>query len=195
MQILTNFLSLVKRRGIALFIIGLGVVGMIYILSGMLLQGNRLVVREVEYTPISLSKLPQRIAINTPAPDFSLKALDGKIYTLADFVGKKTLLYFWTTTCVFCERERPSLEKLFREFGDRINFVGINIGESEKRVSGYQQKSPYPFLILLDGDGSTAAAYFTIGTPNHAFIDENGMLIDFYRGYLSEERLRELLRV
>src|SRR5690348_7284564 len=43
---------------------------------------------------------PQPLAIGSPAPDFSLPAIDGKTYSLADFKNSKVLVVIFT--CVHC---------------------------------------------------------------------------------------------
>jgi peroxiredoxin len=188
---LTYFLQFVKTWAVPIIIAVLLIVGVWFVFIGR--QGQLRVISEAEFTPIDLPGSTQTVKIGAPAPDFSLQDLDGKTYKLADFKGKKTFLYFWTTTCIFCEKEKPFLEKAWLDAASRWNFVGINVKESARLVRDYQEKSPYPFLILLDRDGIVSANYFTIGTPHHAFLDENGNLIDVYRGYLSEERLRKFL--
>ena len=39
------------------------------------------------------------------APDFSLKALDGKQIALSDFKGKPVLIIFWATWCSACKED------------------------------------------------------------------------------------------
>src|SRR5512139_2468506 len=61
-----------------------------------------------------------------PAPDFTLKDLDGKVVKLSDFRGKKVvLLDFWATWCNICKREMPVLERVYKEYRDRgVEFLG-----------------------------------------------------------------------
>ena len=187
------FMIFVKTWAVPILIAALLGIGVWFVFIGG--QGSLRVISEEQFTPVVLPKPAQAVKIGAPAPDFSLPDLDGKTHTLAEFRGKKTFLYFWTTTCTFCAKEKPFLEKIYREAGDKINFVGIDIQEPLSLVRSYQQKTPYPFLILLDKDGMVSANYFTIGTPHHALIDENGILLDIRRGFVPEDQFKKFLRL
>ena len=68
------------------------------------------------------------------APDFTLPTLDGGTVELSQLRGKWVLLTFWTTRCPGCRILMPHLQAAFEEKGGEIEFIGINIGESEERV-------------------------------------------------------------
>ena len=60
-----------------------------------------------------------------PAPDFSLKDVDGKPLTLAGQRGKVVLLNFWATWCGPCREEIPSLIALQKEYKDKLQIIGM----------------------------------------------------------------------
>ncbi len=68
------------------------------------------------------------------APDFTLPTLDGGTVELSQLRGKWVLLTFWTTWCRGCQILMPHLQAAFEEKGGEIEFIGINIGESEEKV-------------------------------------------------------------
>ncbi|MBE0431193.1 MAG: redoxin domain-containing protein [Dehalococcoidia bacterium] len=71
------------------------------------------------------------------APDFTLPTLDGGTVTLSQLRQQWVLLSFWTTRCTWCVRQMPYLQAAFEERGDEIQFIAINLGESEARVRGF----------------------------------------------------------
>ena len=54
------------------------------------------------------------------APDFSIRADNGKIITAKDFGGKLLLLNFWATWCPPCISEVPALNQLQRALGPDV---------------------------------------------------------------------------
>ena len=60
-----------------------------------------------------------------PAGDFQLRALDGKTVRLSDFRGKVVLVNFWTTWCMACVGEIPSLIALHEKYKDKLAVLGV----------------------------------------------------------------------
>ena len=64
------------------------------------------------------------------APDFELKALDGKTIHLSDYRGKAVLLNFWATWCQPCKIEMPWFAELQKQYGpEGLQVVGIAVDE------------------------------------------------------------------
>jgi len=68
------------------------------------------------------------------APDFTLPTLNGGTVELSQLRGKWVLLNFWTTWCGGCRILMPHLQAAFEEKGAEIEFIGINLRESEEKV-------------------------------------------------------------
>src|SRR5690349_1665651 len=85
------------------------------------------------------------------APEFSLKDINGKSVTLADFSGKVVLLNFWATWCVPCRAEIPDLVKKQREYQSQgLRVVGITYPPEEVpevRRFVRELKINYPVVI------------------------------------------------
>jgi len=114
-----------------------------------------------------------------PAPAFSLKDIDGKVWTLDDFRGKVLLMNFWATWCPPCRREMPSMERLQQAMkGKPFSVVAVNQQEDADRVFefvGALQPSP-TFPILLDGDAKVAASFGVRGLPTSLLVDKTGQV-------------------
>src|ERR1700754_1863990 len=54
--------------------------------------------------------------INIPAPDFSLKDLNGKTVSLADYKGKTLVIDFWATWCVPCRESFPAVKMVMDKY-------------------------------------------------------------------------------
>jgi len=44
------------------------------------------------------------------------------------------LISFWATWCRYCLIQQPYLQAAFEEKGGEVEFIGINLGESEQKV-------------------------------------------------------------
>lgn len=70
-------------------------------------------------------------ALNESAPDFTLSTVDGKLVTLSDVVGEKPLvLIFGNFTCGPFRSQAGNIEKLYKRYRDRAQFLLIYVREA-----------------------------------------------------------------
>lgn len=122
--------------------------------------------------------------VGDAVPDFSATTLDGKkISYSADLKGKKPVyLIFWATWCPVCRKELPQVKELRNKLGDRIEFIGINVGinEREDDVRGYVKKNNLDLTMVFDKDTKISRSFGVMGTPTQMIIDRSGTVR--YRG-------------
>ena len=124
------------------------------------------------------SASPARAAVSK-APDFSLKAVDGKTYRLSAYRGKAVLLNFWATWCPACREEMPSLVAMSRKFKGKLQVLSVSIDSSEAPLKEYLEKHPLPFPVLSDPNREVAFdLYAVFGLPATFLIDKNGNLVN-----------------
>lgn len=161
--------------------------------------------------PASSTNAPveRGLGVGQLPPDFSLPVLgqeDGQI-TLADLLGKPTVLSFWTTWCPYCLRQTPILvaeaERQAAQAPDSsdtpgsantarcgdVCFIGIDVEEDAATVAAYAAQHNIPYPILLDQTGRTAATYAVEGYPTTYFLDASGHIVAQHIGALSAEQL------
>ena len=100
------------------------------------------------------------LEVNTMAPDFALPDKDGNSVSLADFRGKKVVLYFYPKdNTPGCTRQACAFAKAYDEFKkDNIVVIGI----SKDSVASHQkfaEKYSLPFVILSDPELLAIKAY------------------------------------
>lgn len=131
------------------------------------------------------------LAIGEKAPDFSLKATDGKTYSLKDFDQAEVLVLFFT--CNHCpyvtgsdEVTRQMVEK-YKSKG--VTFVGINSNSSHsvpedsfEHMIQRMQKHHFPWVYLYDPSQEIAKEYGALRTPHFYVFDKNRKLIYTGRG-------------
>ena len=72
--------------------------------------------------------------LGKPAPDFSLKGVDGNTYSLASFKDRRALLVvFMCNHCHYVQAVRDRINRLAREYGPRgVGVIGINPNDPVK---------------------------------------------------------------
>ncbi len=128
------------------------------------------------------------------APDFTLKALDGKQFSLSSLRGKNPVcLVFWATWCPYCIKEIPKLKSINAKYnGKGLQIISINIAVNDplRRVMAFQEKNRLPYPILYDKEGITSRLYGVTGVPVSVVIDREGIIQ--YRGYALPDNVEYL---
>src|SRR5581483_11660746 len=86
------------------------------------------------YVPLHETVPPLgNVQVGDRAPEFSIKADNGRTYTQADFGGKVLILNFWATWCAPCREELPSLDALQRTLGSKgLVVLAVGVDKNEK---------------------------------------------------------------
>ena len=131
-----------------------------------------------------------------PAPDFSLKDMDGKTYNLSDYRGKVVMLNFWATWCPPCVKEIPEYVELQGEYGAQgVQFIGIPLDdEGVAKVRPWLAKHPVTYPILLP-DTKVVGTYGDLSSiPVTFIIDRKGMIRESFVGIRQKPVVVEMLK-
>ncbi len=119
----------------------------------------------------------QILSIGDKAPDFTLLDLSGNKVSLSQILkGKETILSFWASWCPECRREMPQLERFSGIYKDKIEIIGINVGESKSEIGPFISSLGVNYKILLDSRGEIAKLYGIIGVPTNILINKDGLI-------------------
>ncbi|HPT64336.1 MAG: TlpA disulfide reductase family protein [Acetomicrobium sp.] len=146
---------------------------------------------------ISLVLFPNVVALANAqkgkiAPDFEVVDLKGNTFKLSDFNGKPVLLNFWATWCPPCLSELPEFERFFKEHGQEVHLVAVNLTVSEKSVDyvkRFVEDKNLSFPVYLDSHGLTAQHYLVRYVPTSYFLDENLEVKEIHIGPLKYEEI------
>jgi thiol-disulfide isomerase/thioredoxin len=129
-----------------------------------------------------------------PAPRFNATTTTGEKFNNASIKGKVVLLEFWTTWCTYCENERPYVERLNEEFGDKgLIILAVNVGEGKKTVKKYMEEHPRKTRIVLTENTNLAAMFAAKSYPIYVVIDREGNISGKQDGASGESTLRDLV--
>src|SRR3989344_4628526 len=102
-------------------------------------------------------------------PDFSLSDKDGKVWQNTDFLGQKTVLYFYPKdNTPGCTREGHDFSNLLPEFQkNNIHLAGIST-DSSKSHNGFCAKQGYEHLLLSDQEKKLTTSLGILGLTGTA---------------------------
>lgn len=139
-------------------------------------------------------------ATGEPAPDFTLRSLDGATVKLSSLRGTPVLLNFWATWCGPCRAEMPDLQAAYDAANGAFIVLGVNAEgtttELATRLSrDYRDELGLTFPIVVDSpDTEVFNQYRLRGMPDTFFIDKDGIIRDVVVGPLNQKSLDEKLR-
>lgn len=144
--------------------------------------------------------------IGDTAPGFSLPDKDGNMVTLAQFAGKKVVLYFYPKdNTPGCTRQACAFAANFDEFSRRdIVVIGISKDSVESHRK-FAQKHDLPFILLADPRLQTIKEYgvwqekklygkVSMGAVRTTFIiDEAGKIMEIMPKVKPDTNAAEIL--
>ncbi len=152
----------------------------------------------------SVKSAPKSAAAATPAPDVSIKDLDGRDVRLADYRGKVVLVNFWATWCEPCRIEIPWMIEFQQKYGARgFTVLGVAMDEEGKTavrpfvekqkfdVDGQQLAMNYP--ILLGNDDIADKFGGLIGLPTSILITRDGKKVKTIIGLVNHDDIAKAI--
>jgi len=148
----------------------------------------------------SVAKVILSNATAKPAPDVTLRDLDGKDLSLAQFKGKVVLVNFWATWCEPCQVEIPWLIEMQQKYAARgFTVLGIAMDEEGTSVvtpwvqkerfdvNGSKSQMNYPIVI---GDDAAADKFGgLLGYPTSVLINRDGKVVKRITGIISYDEI------
>lgn len=122
------------------------------------------------------------------APELTIATLDGRELNLASFRGTPLVVNFWASWCVPCKQEAPVLNAAAREHEGRVQFVGVDIQDSDSAARAYQAdiQAPYPVGPAIHG---SYLQWGVTGPPETFFVNRQGLVISKIVGPVDRQRL------
>jgi cytochrome c biogenesis protein CcmG/thiol:disulfide interchange protein DsbE len=117
--------------------------------------------------------------IGAPAPNFTLKRIDGTgKLDLASLRGKPVVLNFWASWCVPCKGEAKMLEQAWNEYRSKgVVFVGVDYHDVSSDARTFLSHHGITYTTVQDGSGMVGDRYGLTGVPETYFIDRRGRLV------------------
>lgn len=129
-----------------------------------------------------------------PAPDFTLKNINGVEVSLGGLQGKPVLINYWATWCVPCKDEMPAIEAAYQEHKDSgLTVLAVNADEGLTEVTSFVKSLNLTFEVLMDPGLSVNEAYRVRAYPTSFFVGRDGTIVAMQIGVMTEAQLAENL--
>lgn len=133
----------------------------------------------------------------SPAPDFTLRRLDGGELQLSSLRGKAVIVDFWDTWCPPCRKAMPHLQELSETYSDDLVVVGVAFGrEGEAKVRSYIKDNGLTFeMVLFNNDPGLIRAFGGLQSiPTTFLIDADGIIREKWVGGFGKETYEKGIR-
>ncbi len=161
--------------------------------NGRILRTTLLSLAALALTTLAAVPALAGSSVGDAAPGFTLKGVDGKSYSLADYKGKVVVLEWINPNCPVSgrhAREKTMIE-LARQHGEVV-WLGINStstgsGDYLKPADhlAWNQKTGINYPVLYDETGKVGHAYEARTTPHMFIVGADGKIA--YNGAIDDD--------
>ena len=141
------------------------------------------------------------------APDFSGLDQDGNSHKLADYKGKKLVVFFYPKASTpGCTAEACDLRDNFERFqANKYELLGVSADAASKQAK-FKEKYNFPFPLIADEDKSVIEAFGVWGPKKFMgkeydgihrttfIIDENGIIDEVIEKVKTKEHAAQILK-
>lgn len=106
----------------------------------------------------------------------------GTSISLSDYKGKLIIIDFWNRWCGSCIEAFPKMEKLQKEFGNKIKILLVTTDKGEALVKLFKQIR-MPSLSIVSNDTVLNNMFPHITVPHHVWINPDGRIQFITDGY------------
>lgn len=131
-----------------------------------------------------------------PAPEISLKDMNGNAVTLSSYKGKYVLVDFWASWCGPCRQENPNVVAAYNKYkAKNFTVLGVSVDENQSAWKKAVEKDKLTWTQLIDEKGVAANTYQVTGIPFNVLVNPEGVVIaENLRGSMLESKLIEVLK-
>jgi len=119
-------------------------------------------------------------------PEFDLARYE---QLLGQLEGTPVVVNFWGSWCGPCRDEAPDLAAAHHEYGDRVQFIGVDILDARASAREFMREFGWTYPSVFDPPAAIRDGLGVLGQPATLFYDAAGNLVDIWPGPIPREEL------
>jgi cytochrome c biogenesis protein CcmG/thiol:disulfide interchange protein DsbE len=126
-----------------------------------------------------------------PSTATALPAMDPSTFSamVGQQRGTPVVVNFWASWCPPCREETPDLVAAHRRWGDRVQFIGVDLSDDRAGATSFIGEYGVPYPSVFDPTNAIAVSYGLFSPPATLFFDANGTLVETVPGQISAQDL------
>lgn len=104
-------------------------------------------------------------------------------------LDRPAVVNVWASWCLPCRSEAPLLNEAFAQYGDQIEFIGVDVQDNQSDAKAFLAEFGLDFTHFFDRSREIPNSYGGIGTPITFFFGQNGELVNTHNGVVDERTL------
>lgn len=109
-------------------------------------------------------------------PAFSVVMDDGKTVISENLKGKPSLIVFFHTGCPDCQKELPVLQRIYVDYGQRIQMVCISREEGATEIARYWEDNNLTLSYSAQEDRTVYYLFAKSSIPRVYIVDKDAVI-------------------
>lgn len=137
------------------------------------------------------------VAKRTDPVQITSETYHGTKIDFSQWEGKPIVMNFWYAACAPCRIEAPDLKKLADHFGDKVEFLGVNVRDEAEAAKAFERTFDLPYESIQDTSGDIQLAmtkYVPLqAVPSTLVLDRKGRVRARVIGAVDPSTLKSLI--
>ena len=137
------------------------------------------------------------VAQRTDTVELKSKTYHGTDVDFSQWEGKPVVMNFWYAACAPCRIEAPDLKKIADNYGEKVEFIGINVRDEAEAAKAFERTFDLPYESIQDTDGDVQLAmtkYVPLqAVPSTLVLDRKGRVRARVIGAVDPGTLKSLI--
>ena len=147
------------------------------------------ILRQISFSP-GIENVENRVKLSSY--DWALQGLNTANYDFNQAKDKVVIVNFWATWCVPCIAEMPSLQELYNDYGDKVDFLLVTSDTNDK-VAPFMTERGFN-MPIYNQVSNAPNEFFTKTIPKTFLVNKKGeIVIDTGRADWNTKKIRKLL--
>ena len=108
---------------------------------------------------------------------------------LAQLRGTPVVVNVWASWCGPCQAEAPLFRAASARYGDRVQFLGVDILDSQSGAKAFIADHHVPYPSVFDPPGAIRDSLAMIGQPATVFYGRDGTVVKSNDGQIGQSAL------